>query len=106
MNQPRKPHVESVAGLTSTAVPMQVNAQDDYDDQLDCAGRKASYQRRQIAGDRIVLNWADVFSRPGDLARRPKHGSMSVGPIAAGCASAQVGLGGLGGDQERSGSHP
>jgi hypothetical protein len=103
MNPPRQPHVEPVAALTGTEVPIQVNAQDGYHDRPDRTGRKASYPRRQIVGDRIVLGWADVFGRRGDLAQRPKHGSMSGGPITAGCASAQVGLGG---DHERSGSHP
>jgi hypothetical protein len=102
MNPPRQPHLKSDT-LTSTAVRIQVNAQGDHHDLLGCADRKASYPREQIVGDQVVLGWADVFSRRGDLAQRPKRGSMSGGPITAGCASAQVGLGG---DQERRGSHP
>ena len=102
MNPPTQPHLKSDT-LTSTAVRIQVNAQGDHYDLLDCADRKVSYPRKQIVGDRVLLGWADVFSRRGDLARRPKRGSMSGGPITAGCASAQVGLGG---DQERRGSHP
>jgi len=102
MNPPRQPHLKSDT-LTSTALRIQVNAQGDHHDLLDCADRKASCPRKQIVGDRVLLGWADVFSRRGDLARRPKRGSMSGGPITAGCASAQVGLGG---DQERRGSHP
>ena len=101
MNPPRQPHEDSVA-LTSTAVPIQINAQDDHYHLLDYTGRKASYPREQIVSDWVVLGWADVFSRRGDLAWGPMRGSMS-GSGHGGCASARVGLGG---DQERSGSHP
>jgi hypothetical protein len=88
---------------TCTAVPIEVNAQDDHDGLLDCTDRKPSYPRELIVGDRVVLGWADVVGRRGGLAGRPKRGSMSGGPITAGCASAQVGLGG---DHERRHSRP
>jgi len=42
-------------------VRIQVNAQGDHHDLLDCADRKASYPRKQIVGDRVLHGWADVF---------------------------------------------
>jgi hypothetical protein len=47
MNPPRQPPLKSDT-LTSTAVRIQVNAQGNHHDLLDCADRKASYPREQI----------------------------------------------------------
>jgi hypothetical protein len=88
---------------TGTTAPVQLYAEDDHHGPLDCTDESVRIRASCSSATGLFRAGMMLLIGEGGLASRPKRGSMSGGPITAGCASAQVGLGG---DHERRRSRP